>query len=100
MSHQYAVGVASRLVAAIVGGYFFSVISSFTFALVLTGLGNMALPDAVYLATMLSYFSYLFMIIWIFCKTTAWLAWRDLFLYSASLTALYFMLASTQGITQ
>lgn len=100
MSRQYVINVGSRVVAAILGGYLFSVISSFTFALILTGLGDMPLPDAVYLATMLSYFSYLFMIIWVFCKPTVWIAWRDLFLYSASLTALYFMLASTQGIAQ
>lgn len=97
MSRQYATDVILRLVAAIFGGYLFSVISSFTLALVLTKLGNMQLPDAVYLATTLSYFSYLFMIIWVFIKSNAWLAWRDLLLYSACLTALYFTLASTQG---
>lgn len=98
MSRQYALSVVSRLVAAVVGGYAFSVISSFTYVPLLTNLANMPLPDAVYLATMLSYFSYIFIIIWVFCKKTAWLAWRDLLLLSVCFIVFYITFAPPAGV--
>ncbi|MGB0835003.1 MAG: hypothetical protein ACPGR2_10830 [Psychrobium sp.] len=97
MPYQYALGVTSRTIAAIFGGYLFSVICSFAFVPLLTGLAAMPLPDAVYLSTMLSYFAYIFILIWVFCKKSAWLAWRDLVAFSVCLIAFYFAFEPSAG---
>ncbi|TWT03764.1 DUF3649 domain-containing protein [Reyranella sp. CPCC 100927] len=92
---RYRLGVASRAVAAVAGGYALSSIA--------TVLLTLALPasraEAVLTATMLSFLVYLGAVVWVFAAATAWRAWLGLIVPAAVLggTAWILRMASVGG---
>lgn len=68
---RYRLGVASRAVAAIVGGYMLAAAATALLALTLP----MARVDAVLTATLLSFTVYVCAVIWVFAARDALRAW-------------------------
>lgn len=68
---RYRLGVASRAIAAILGGYALTAAST----AVLSVLLPMARVDAVMTATLLSFTVYTCAAIWVFAARNAWRAW-------------------------
>jgi hypothetical protein len=81
MEMKYRLGVASRAVAAIGGGYAVAALST----ALLASLLPMAPADAVMTATMLSFTVYTCAAIWVFAARTAWHAWIGLVMPGALL---------------
>lgn len=87
LSNSYRLAVASRALAAIVGGY------------VLTALGTAALAvfllmpraEATLTATMLSFAIYACIVLWAFAIRTAWRAWAGIVLTALALNALLWL---------
>ncbi|GEM_PF-262649 len=77
--------VASRVAAALIGGYALSALSSMCLAQFLP----LARAEAVVLAMTLSFLVYLPAVLWCFACRTAWRAWFGLLLPSAVLGAVY-----------
>jgi len=77
--------VASRILAALVGGYLLTALTSICLAQFLP----LARAEAVVLAMTLSFLVYLPAVLWCFACGTAWRAWFGLLLPSAVLAALY-----------
>lgn len=97
-NNQYLLGVSSRVIAGVVGGYGCCIASSFALAPLLNLIFELPKPDAVYLATILSYLFYLTAIIWSFCQRTALLAWRDIIIGSVLLSLIYLLSVPVGGI--
>ncbi|MDF3837183.1 DUF3649 domain-containing protein [Cupriavidus basilensis] len=87
---RYRLGVASRVVAAIGGGY--------VLAAVATGLLAVLLPlppaEAVMTATLLSFSLYACSVLWVFAAGSAWQAWAGVALPAAVLGAVLALLRS------
>ena len=73
-SVRYRLGVASRAVAAIAGGYALSSIAAVLLTLALPA----SRAEAVLTATMLSFLVYLGAVVWVFAAATAGRAWLGL----------------------
>jgi hypothetical protein len=97
-NYQYILGVTSRVIAGVVGGYCCCIASSFALAPFFNIAFDMPKPDAVYLATLLSYLFYLTAIIWSFCQQTALLAWRDIIIGSVLLSLSYILTVPIGGL--
>lgn len=67
-------GVASRWVAAIGGGYALAALSSVVLALTLT----LPREEAVMAASMPAFLIFAAAVVWAFCARTAWLAWAGI----------------------
>lgn len=89
--YYYELSMISRVTAAVVGGYIASIAASFALIPFLHHLFGMPIPDANYLATILCYLFYLAFIVLSFCKKSARLAWRDMFLFTLLFTAIYYL---------
>lgn len=66
--------VASRAVAAIVGGYVLTAITTFALAMFLP----LSKAEASMTATLLSFAIYTCAVIWVFATRTAWRAWAGI----------------------
>jgi hypothetical protein len=77
--------VASRVVAAVIGGYVLATLSSICLAQFLP----LARAEAVVLAMTLSFLVYLIAVLWCFACRSAWRAWLGLLLPSSVLGAVY-----------
>ena len=78
---RYRSGVASRAIAAILGGYALTTAAIAFLALTLP----MARVDAVQTATLLSFFIYACAIVWVFAARDAWHAWLGILIPFVSL---------------
>jgi|GEM_PF-1512675 len=87
VSVGYRMAVASRAVAAILGGYAVAALATGCLSLVLANWAGMARVEAVITATLLSFLWFTLAVIWVFAVDTAWRAWGGL-LASAALLAL------------
>ncbi|WEE79645.1 DUF3649 domain-containing protein [Comamonas testosteroni] len=85
---HYRLAVASRSLAAVLGGYVLASVSTAALSLLLSSL--MSRVEAVMTATLLSWVIYAIAIAWTFYARTAWLAWAGVLLPALALgTALY-----------
>ncbi|WP_110946921.1 DUF3649 domain-containing protein [Pseudomonas bohemica] len=85
VSVRWRLAVASRVTAALIGGYLLTALSSVCLAQFLP----LARAEAVVLAMTLSFLVYLPAVLWCFVCRTAWRAWFGLLLPSAVLGAIY-----------
>jgi hypothetical protein len=84
-SLRWRLAVASRVVAASVGGYLLTALASICLAQFLP----LARAEAVVLAMTVSFLVYLPAVLWCFACRSAWRAWLGLLIPSAVLAALY-----------
>jgi hypothetical protein len=78
---QYRLGVASRAIAAILGGYVVTALSTALLAVILP----MVRIDAVLTATLLSFAVYTCAVLWVFAAGSAFRAWIGIVLPAALL---------------
>ena len=90
----YRLAVASRALAAVVGGYALTAIATFALAIFLP----MSKAEASLTATMLSFLIYTCAVLWVFATRTAWRAWAGILAPSIALTALVLLQRSTAGV--
>lgn len=81
---SYRLAVASRAVAAIVGGYVLTALATFALAIFLP----LARAEASMTATLLSFVIYTCAVIWVFATRTAWRAWAGIVVPAVLLGAL------------
>lgn len=81
---RYRLGVASRAVAAIVGGYAVSALAGLACALWLPASSG----EAVLIGTLSSFAVYACLALWVFAVGTAWRAWSGLALLAGALGVL------------
>lgn len=74
----YRMAIASRAVAAILGGYAVAALATGCLALVLANWAGMSRPEAVVASTLLSFLWFALTVIWVFAAGTAWRAWIGL----------------------
>lgn len=84
---RYRLAVASRAVAAILGGYGLASAASACLAVWLP----MQRVDAVVTATMASFVVYTCGVIWVFATRNAWRAWAGILLPTAVLVGLFWL---------
>lgn len=84
-SIRWRLAVTSRVIAALIGGYLLTALSSICLAQFLP----LARAEAVVLSMTLSFLVYLLAVLWCFACRTAWRAWLGVLLPSAVLGALY-----------
>lgn len=84
---SYRLAVASRVVAAILGGYALSALATFALATFLP----MSRAEASMTATLLSFAIYTCAVIWVFATRTVWRAWMGIVAPSVALSALIWM---------
>jgi len=92
---HYRMGVASRAVAAIAGGYGVAALSAAVLALGLPVLFDMARSEAALTGTLASFLVYAVAVMWVFAARSAWRAWAGLGI-AAALQGLLLLLW-TQG---
>ncbi len=92
---RYRMGVASRAVAAIAGGYGVAALSAAVLALGLPALFGMARSEAALTGTLVSFLVYAVAVMWVFAARSAWRAWTGLAI-AAALQGLLLLLW-TQG---
>ncbi|TDV69827.1 DUF3649 domain-containing protein [Pseudomonas sp. LP_7_YM] len=85
VSIRWRLAVASRVAAAVFGGYLLTALSSICLAQFLP----LARAEAVVLGMTLSFLVYLPAVLWCFACRTAWRAWLGLLLPCAVLGAIY-----------
>ena len=85
VSVRWRMSVASRVVAALIGGYLLTALASICLARFLP----LVRAEAVVLAMTVSFLVYLPAVLWCFACRSAWRAWFGLLLPSAALAALY-----------
>lgn len=85
VSPRWRLAVASRVAAAVIGGYLLAALSSICLAQFLP----LPRAEAVVLSMTLSFLVYLPAVLWCFACRTAWRAWWGLLLPSAVLGAVY-----------
>jgi len=78
---QYRLGIASRAIAAILGGYGVTALTTALLAVILP----MVRIDAVLTATLLSFTVYTCAVLWVFAASSAFRAWLGLVLPAAVL---------------
>jgi hypothetical protein len=74
LTASYRLAVASRAVAAIVGGYALTALATFALAIFLP----LTRAEASMTATLLSFVIYTCAVIWVFATRTAWRAWAGI----------------------
>lgn len=84
LTPSYRLAVASRALAAILGGYALTALATFALALLLP----MSRAEASMTATLLSFLIYTCVVIWVFATRTAWRAWAGIVAPAAVLGAL------------
>lgn len=93
VSPAYRFAVASRAVAAILGGYMLSALATFALAAFLP----MPRSQASLTATLLSFLIYTCVVIWVFATRTAWHAWAGIIAPSVALGGLILLRHYTAG---
>jgi hypothetical protein len=88
----YRLGVGSRALAAIGGGYLLATAASALLALLLPRVSGTARADAVIGATLLSFAIYACAVLWVFAARSAARAWLGLLLPAAAMAALAYLL--------
>ncbi|RZT31334.1 DUF3649 domain-containing protein [Cupriavidus agavae] len=88
----YRVGVASRALAAILGGYAVAALATGCLSLVLARWTGMARADAVVTASLLSFLWFALAVVWVFAAGTATRAWIGLAVPAAVLGLGWFAL--------
>lgn len=81
---SYRMAVASRALAAVLGGYVVAALASVCLTMWLP----MARADAVVTGMMMSFVAYLCAVLWCFACRSAWRAWSGLIVASLLLAAL------------
>ncbi len=71
LTTSYRLSIASRAVAAILGGYALTALATFALAIFLP----LSRAEASMTATLLSFLIYTCAVIWVFATRTAWRAW-------------------------
>ena len=82
---SYRMSVASRIIAAVVGGYALSTITTFIFAYILPG----GRAQGLLMGMMISFAIYTAVIIWVFATRSAVRAWVGLVLMALPLGLVY-----------
>lgn len=89
---KYRWAVASRAIAAIVGGYIFTVSASVLLSALAPSLFGMSKPFAVHAGLVSTFLFYLFIIMWVFAAKSATRAWVVLLSLSALFGVLSYLL--------
>jgi uncharacterized membrane protein YgcG len=89
---RYRLGVASRAVAAIAGGYGVAALSAAALALCLPAAFGMARSEAAMTGTLASFLVFAVAVMWVFAARSAWRAWIGLVIAAATLGALLLVL--------
>ncbi|RZL07656.1 MAG: iron transporter [Rubrivivax sp.] len=92
----YRWSVASRVLAAIVGGYALAALLSAVLAMALPRISDASRADAVLIATLLSFVVYTVVALWVFCARTALRAW--LWLLAVGVVGLAALVALRGGL--
>ena len=87
LTSSYRLSVASRAVAAIIGGYALTALATFALATFLP----MSRAEASMTATLSSFLIYTCVAIWVFATRTAWRAWAGIIGSMAVLGALVWL---------
>lgn len=87
LTSSYRLSVASRALAAIVGGYALTALAIAALAIFLP----LSRADASLTATMSSFLIYACVVIWVFATRTAWRAWAGIIALMAVLGALVWL---------
>jgi hypothetical protein len=74
LAASYRLAVASRAIAAILGGYVLTALATFALAAFLP----LSPSEASLTATLLSFLIYACVVIWVFATRTAWRAWAGI----------------------
>lgn len=74
LTPSYRLSVASRALAAIIGGYALTALATFALAIFLP----MSRAEASMTATLSSFLIYTCVVIWVFATRTAWRAWAGI----------------------
>ncbi|MDP9899777.1 DUF3649 domain-containing protein [Variovorax ginsengisoli] len=93
----YRLGVASRVVAAIAGGYGVAALSAAVLALCLPAAFGMARSEAALTGTLLSFLIFALAVIWVFAARTAARAWVGLAMAAVPLGLLLAVLMRLAG---
>ncbi|MEN7529473.1 MULTISPECIES: DUF3649 domain-containing protein [unclassified Cupriavidus] len=88
----YRAGIASRAIAAILGGYGVAALATGCLSLVLAQWVGMARAEAVVTATLLSFLWFALAVIWVFAADSALRAWIGLAIPAAVLALGWFAL--------
>lgn len=90
ISAGYRMAVASRALAAIIGGYVVAALATGCLSLVLVQWAGMDRPEAVVTSTLLSFLWFALAVIWVFAADSAWRAWIGLAVPAAVLALGWF----------
>ncbi|ATQ77101.1 iron transporter [Massilia violaceinigra] len=88
----YRLGVGSRALAAILGGYLLAAAASALLALLLPRVLGTGRADAVIAATLASFAIYAGAVIWVFAARSAARAWLGMLLPAAGMAAIVYLL--------
>jgi hypothetical protein len=94
---RYRLGVASRAVAAIAGGYGVAALSAAVLALCLPAAFDMARSEATLTGTLASFLVFVAAVMWVFAARTAVRAWTGLAVAAAPLGLLLLVLLRLTG---
>ena len=94
---RHRLGVASRAVAAIAGGYGVAALSSVVLALCLPTVFGMARSEATMTGLLASFAIFALAVMWVFAARTALRAWFGLAVVAVVLGALLLLLMRTTG---
>ncbi|MGJ7566991.1 iron transporter [Variovorax sp. GB1R11] len=94
---RHRLGVASRAVAAIAGGYGVAALSAAVLALCLPAAFGMARSEAAMTGTLASFIVFALAVMWVFAARTAVRAWTGLAVAAAPLAVLLFVLLRIAG---
>ncbi|HEY4369153.1 MAG TPA: DUF3649 domain-containing protein [Steroidobacteraceae bacterium] len=87
LSNAYRLEVASRVLAAIVGGYVLASLATAVLAVVLP----MPRAEATLTATMLSFAIYACIVLWVFATRSVWRVWAGVVVPAVALNALLWL---------
>ncbi len=96
-SVRHRLGVASRAVAAIAGGYGVAALSAAVLALCLPAAFGMARSEAAMTGMLASFIVFALAVMWVFAARTAVRAWAGLAVAAAPLAVLLFVLLRIAG---
>ena len=94
---RYRLGVASRAVAAIAGGYGVAALSAALLALCLPPLFGTARSEAAMTGTLASFLVFAVAVMWVFAARTALRAWSGLAVIGAVLGSFLLLLMHSTG---
>jgi len=96
-SFRYRLGVASRAIAAIAGGYGVAALSAAALALCLPAAFGMARSEAAMTGTLASFIVFALAVMWVFAARTAWRAWSGLVIAAVVPGSLVLLLTRAGG---